>query len=201
MKKLQTTNDKRQTNRGFTLVEILIASYIFLLVVVAGTAIFSSSVGAKMKASAFWTTQQEARYAMEKIIKTIRSENVRGLGIYDSNSRLVLCGTVGQCPEDSPLQFWLESSTEGSAIYFQDEEENLSTLTSPDSVKVTNLEFKGYYPVAATPGIPGTGSDRQPYITIEMTVENAPGERVVEKDTLTLKTTVSLRTYGYKYGY
>ncbi|GAH02628.1 unnamed protein product, partial [marine sediment metagenome] len=36
-----------KTKAGFTLIEILIASYIFLLVVVAGTAIFSSSVGAK----------------------------------------------------------------------------------------------------------------------------------------------------------
>ncbi len=185
---------KLQTNQGFTLIEILIASYIFLLVIVAGTMIFTSAVGAKMKASAFWETQQEARYAMEKIVKMIRDEEVKGFRICDdfahevpSGIQLYLCKT-GNC--DNLYQqprIWLYSSLD--AIYAEDDS-GLFRLTSPN-VKVTNLQFDGYWSTSI--------SDRQPYITIEMEVENASGERVVEKDTLKLRTTVSLRTYKYKY--
>ncbi len=193
MKKLQTTNYKLQTNRGFTLIEVLIASYIFLLVVMAGTAIFSSSVGAKMKASAFWTTQQETRYAMEKIVKTIRDEQIKGF--QTSGSILLLCSTSSVLCDESSAIYRISWSEFGDRrIWFEenpaDPSHPMAGLTSTN-VDVTDLQFDGYWP--------GPGSDRQPWITILMTVENASGERVIEKDTLTLRTTVSLRTYGYKY--
>lgn len=174
---------------GFTLIEILIASYIFLLVVVAGTMIFSSTIGAKMKASAFWETQQEARYAMEKIVKLIREENVKGFTVEDiKKDRLILCKDV-DCSEPTYI---IALSYPADYIYIENySEATFSRLTS-ENVKVTKLQFEPSY-------FPDPNSIQQPYITIEIEVENAPGERVIEKDTLKLRTTVSLRTYKYKY--
>ena len=194
--KFKTQNSKLQTNFGFTLIEILVASYIFAIVILAGTAIFSSSIGAKMKANIFWKTQQESRYAMEKIVKTIRNEEIKGFsfGVTD-NSILYLCQTVDCSLNNARYKIYLSSAN--SAIYIQENPNSLSSkpavqLTS-DDVKVTKLQFDGFYP--------SVNSKMQPYINIAMTLRNTTTGRATEKDTLNSKTTINFRNYGYKYGH
>ena len=175
---------------GFTLIEILIASYIFVVVILAGAAIFSSSIGAKMKATSFWETQQDGRYLMEKISKAIRDPAVKGFKISLDQKTLELCSDIdssGQCLKNL-YTFTLSREN----IYFKGEDNSLSALNT-DNTKIKDLKFSGYYPSG--------GARIQPYITIEMTIENKAGKRKIDTDSLTLKTTVSLRNYGYKYQY
>jgi len=176
------TNFDFKTESGFTLIEILIASYVFLLVVLAGTIIFSSAVGAKMKASAFWETQQDTRYIMEKITRTIKSENIKGFKITNNNQGLWLCDSAN-CPSGAPLyRFYLKNSEK--SIYFG-EGTAVETKLSSSNIEVTDLRFGPSFSV----------ENNQPYLTIKLTVRNKAGKKI-EEDTLTLRTAVSLRNYS-----
>jgi prepilin-type N-terminal cleavage/methylation domain-containing protein len=67
---------KKKSQLGFTLIEILIASLIFLTVILIGTSIFGAAVGNRAKANIVRATQQGARYAVEAISREVRMANV-----------------------------------------------------------------------------------------------------------------------------
>jgi len=191
-KKLIITHDKLQTAPGFTLIEILLASYIFLVVVLAATAVFSSTIGAKMKASAFWQTQQEGRYAMEKIIKTIRLENVKAVKVSPTDHSILLL-YKDTSYQTSSLIYRVRLTNKAIYLVNTSVSPNVIVCLTSANVKVSDLEFSGYYPTAS--------STQQPFVTIKMTVETANASKQSEKESLTLKTAVNLRNYGYKYAY
>lgn len=60
-------------NRGYTLVEILIATSIFVAVVGIAVATFNSASGFQSKTQAIQETNQAARFVIEKISRDIRS--------------------------------------------------------------------------------------------------------------------------------
>lgn len=60
-------------NRGYTLVEILIATSIFVAVVGIAVATFNSASGFQSKTQAIQETNQAARFVIEKIARDIRS--------------------------------------------------------------------------------------------------------------------------------
>lgn len=187
---------------GFTMIEILVASYIFLVVVLAASMIFSSSVGAKMKASAFWKTQQESRYAMEKITRAIRDDRVKGFKVAGAgHQELILCKDKDCSGASSPNMIYriyrTSSTTSPNTIRLVDRSQSTSStfdLTSVQNVNVTDLTFD---PVSS----PSSLSTNQPFITIKMIVKNNITNNTTQEDSLTLKTTINLRNYGYKYEY
>lgn len=64
---------------GYTLVEVLIASTIFVSVVGMGIATYTSASGFQSKSSVIRETTQSARYAMDTIVRDIR--NADGMGV------------------------------------------------------------------------------------------------------------------------
>jgi len=75
---LPTGKIKIHVSRAFTLIEILVASFIFLIVILIGTAVFGAAVGNRAKANIVRATQQGARYAVEAMSREIRMANVTG---------------------------------------------------------------------------------------------------------------------------
>ncbi len=181
-----------KNNQGFTLIEILLASYIFMVVILAATAVFSSTIGAKMKASAFWQTQQEGRYAMEKTVKTIRSENVKAVKVSPTDDS-ILWLYKDTSYQSSSLIYRIRLTSNAIYLINTSVTPNVSIRLTSANVKVTDLKFSGYYPSAI--------SIQQPFVTIKMKLENSAVSKQAEKETLTLRTTVNLRNYGYKYNY
>ncbi|HLC39206.1 MAG TPA: prepilin-type N-terminal cleavage/methylation domain-containing protein [Patescibacteria group bacterium] len=191
---------KNKLKSGFTLIEILIASYIFVVVMVAATVIFSSSVGAKMKAQVYWENQQEARFAMEKITRATKDSTIKSFAV-ESGPKLILCSDYySSCSSASAsggkaFQFWYDINAK--AIYMQKGGSTAIRLTS-SNVEVSNVSFSPSNP-ATTPQN-DENKTVQRFVTVSFTVKNAPGIKRVSSDTLTLKTTMALRYY-YKYKY
>lgn len=88
--KLITHHSPLTTNKGFTLVELLIAMAIASVVGMAGVAVFSSSNWAYKLNEDVAEAQQNARVAMERLSKDIRAA---GFGLPDPPFSLSLGGT------------------------------------------------------------------------------------------------------------
>ena len=63
---------KEFNNKGFTLIEILVAMAVFGLVITAITGIFVSIANAQRKAAALQSTQEASRFMLESMAKEIR---------------------------------------------------------------------------------------------------------------------------------
>ncbi|MDO8513163.1 MAG: four helix bundle protein [bacterium] len=72
VKSTHTCDLKPHASRGYTLVEILVASTIFVSVVGMGIATYSSASGFQSKSAVIRETNQAARYAMDTIVRDIR---------------------------------------------------------------------------------------------------------------------------------
>jgi type II secretory pathway pseudopilin PulG len=186
---------KTNLKKGFTLIEILIASYIFVLVIIAGEAIFSSSIGSKMKATSFMETQQDSRTVMEKISQLIRdpktlcikadSMDSSYLDIYDAYDVNTGCS-------QQVYHIYLSNSNINLKQFNSDGSLKSDTQINSGNTNITNTDiFNGYYP--------SPSSTHQPFVTIKLTTKNIVGNRKIDADTLTLQTTIDFRNYGYKY--
>jgi len=200
-------NQKKQApalslSKGFTLIEIMIASLLFSVAMIIATAVFYNTVGSRSKVEVIRDTAQSGRLAMEEITRNIRLAN----GAYDaSGKKIVNSISIGTSPSNQFLTLWRTDpdninnksyktysrrDEDGDGIYsIYVDEGNGNKAITPPSINVTALSFTG---------IPDTYSPtQQPQVIISFTIQPAKAStQVISQNTITLETTVTSRDYN-----
>ena len=177
-------------NKGFTLLEMVVAVGIFAIIVVSATAIFQSVVEGQKRAIAAHNTQENIQYIFESISKEIRNAKVNddtlpacpdiGAGkIFQlvSPSEIKFKNQAGQCVTYKLTggAFAISRVAPGSADSF--------LPLTPNELAVTNLAFS----LKPAPAY-------QEAVAVVMTIENnSPDSRF--RTPINMQTTVSSRYY------
>lgn len=184
---------------GFTLIEVLISTSIFAVIILSITSLFKLSIDAQREAMAVQNTQESLKYFLEMTAKEMRMAQRDG----------AVCLDV----EDDKV-FAITQSPGSDTLYFKNYYgECVSYYLEPDSNGINRFVVRRYTPPGATAGrdlvgyiSPGTINidqlnfvvrdnfpDRQPMVTINVRA-SAVGEESSESQII-LQTSVSSRYY------
>jgi prepilin-type N-terminal cleavage/methylation domain-containing protein len=193
--------------RGFTLMEMLVALGLFSMVLAAATDIYLMAGRTQRKAFSMERLAADARFALEAVVREARTGEI-DYGYYDARGT-ALGGAVTELalvsPDGTALRFF--ESGEGTARYCVDEasapcllvavDGGTPAAVTPRGVQVASLAF--YVRPIADPftwsSAPGDyGSDDQPRVTAVLYLRSA-AERLGEDSAVYLQTTVTSRLY------
>lgn len=199
---------------GFTLIEILIASVIFLITIITATAIFSASIGTRSKIELYWATQQNSRLALEEIVREVNAideinfeDHSKGWIEFDLNSLTInRKGDPNETINYQPvikknIKYYISDDNrlvKETKKFWSDYSTSYRTLTSyvtSENVEVMNLSFSGSSNQGYFYQDDGELIGKAyPFLRIELTVKNRAGSfRSNIEDILKLRSIVSLR--------
>ena len=171
---VQIPNTKYQSDRGFTLIEVLVALTIFALLISIVTGIFLGVVAAQRKTVAVRTLQDSVRYTIEAMSRDIRT----GYNFSLFQNELRFTSTIGGGIQQVSYRLnggVIEKGIFGGGDYV------FSALT-PENLTVDYLKF--YLSGEAL------GDQRQPRITITLGATAGQG---VQETKINVQTTLSQR--------
>ncbi len=179
-RRLQTTNYKLKTSKGFTLIEILL-SLVILFLILGGITLFTvRTLQAYTKSRAMQNALENARFAIESLSKKIRtSHDIAPSGGFPT----------------SKIEFDDNVPPNDHYIYEFTSNELQLNGTSLVGGSDTNITVTGNFNGRTT----DLGENRRGYVTITINIEYDPGGgegTPAEKDQATIRSTVSLRDYG-----
>lgn len=166
-------------NRGFTLIELIIYIGIVTAVLIVAFNFGWEIIYGNVKSQARREVQQNVRFCLEKITRTIKEASaIQSPGLGNSSSTLSL---EMSDPNLSPINFWLADNK----LYINRGGGGPYELTS-NRVKVTNLQFTNL----SYEGTPGT-------VRVEVIVEHInPSGRSEYEASFNVKSTASLVAGG-----
>lgn len=183
-------NDNKQ---GFTLMEVVVATGIFVIMTMATMGIFSSVLKAQQNTLAQTRLERDAQLVMETIVKSIRSsrvdyeeyENITGSAdpafpVPTSTLILISVNDERIRYQFNPAGFSIDVENSGIT----------SPMTSSD-VRVTSMNF--YIEPQANPFLTGDPPQTQPRVTVVFSLESS---NVKETAQATLQQTVPQRGGG-----
>ena len=193
-----------KNNKGFTLIEVLIASSIFVTVTVLVSDIFVRINKVQRRTQGIQTTATDARFAFETMAREARLGEIDydyyGGTVDVSGGETVLAITT---TNQDKVRFGLQTgsicptgTTSCLAVCLVDTctTSDWQPLT-PKGINVTNLLFYIHPDVSPfVAGGTGFSNNYQPRVTMLMTTENITNDDV-SKATFTIQTTVSTRVY------
>ncbi|MFA7209735.1 MAG: prepilin-type N-terminal cleavage/methylation domain-containing protein [Parcubacteria group bacterium] len=95
--------NKRNKYKGFSLMEMVVAIFVFSLVMTTATAIFVKVAGARKKTKAIQKDVEDVRFVMEQMAKTLRTSTVMYVkpiaGVSHSQDIQVYDNSQGRCIE------------------------------------------------------------------------------------------------------
>lgn len=204
MKKIiNTKNEKKmlassfrwigEDKRGFTLLELLISVFIFSLVMVIVTSLFTRIVAFNKRSRSIQQNMEDVRFAMELMAKTVRTSSV----VSCNNFNHPICNAqessieVYDYSQNKCIRFYLKSKRIRMDSAATDRANCRSgvTLTGIDLVDnfVMNLDFRATKTDNA--------SSQVGKVTISAEVCSTASCTGVENDRANLETTLSLRDY------
>lgn len=168
---------------GFTLIEVLIASAIFVVLITTAIATFGFSSDLQEKNLAIREASQNARFVIEAIARDVRLADSFTIS---SNGKKIDLTKDGQ-----DLSYYFENNN----IYYDDGNEK-QILTDGTIFVVTEGNNGSYFQ-----GVDDSNSDVQSYVKIKMVFvpNNKNAEKNVEKYKETIETTVATREYTKGY--
>jgi len=183
----------KKTTEGFSLIEVLVATFIFVLVIFSAMVIFSDTLGVKRQAESFQLSQESAYYPVEIIARDVRdaaSLNVTP-SLQDCASGIIITKDSGQ-----KVCYFKDSDRVAYKTYLGSYWSTLNYLT-PESVKVNTLTFSG----VSSPSTKAEADAQtiQPYATITANIETNQESRSIDKINLDIQTTATLLDYNWKY--
>jgi len=191
-------------NSAFTLIEVLVATTIFVIVLMIGTAIFLLSLGVHNKVDILKANQQSARNIIESINKDMREANKIGINqqgsktldiILNDGSRV--CYGLSDPNSDPSLgvrynNFFRQVGTIcddlSNSTDFPKLNQNGTIITG---LLGSNSAFYGQANWITPPA-----SKNQPFVNIRIRIETDPsvfGNK--NPDTMNINTTITLRNY------
>ena len=202
-----TDGDFRQGgDRGFTLMEMLVALSLFSIVLASATEIYLLAGTTQRKAFTMERVQSDARYSLEVMTREIRGDAVdydyyanraAPLGLPDTELALI-------APDNSHIRF--EKSGPGTEAACADATSRPCLLVvvdgsepvaiTPKGVGLTNLKF--YIAPTDDPfyfdATNGYVSNDQPHVTVVMSLASVGG-KAAEQASINLQTTATSRAY------
>lgn len=171
--------------RGFSLIEVLIASMIFSLVMITATSIFLSSNRVQGKTQISRDLVKQTRFAIETMLRDIRMAKSYQLG---------------------PAQYQIQITTHDDKTINYSLENNAIEVTRDNVTKkltdATKILVKPGDLIFSSASDPKSSSNKvQPYIKVEIAASPAQPDRSATESQLIykLQTTVSLRNYVKSY--
>lgn len=157
---------KRQKEKGFTLVELLVGISIFIIATVTATGLITSSIQSQRKALAIQETQENLRYLLQFMAKEIRMSQVNTLD--------------GQTQTLS-----IDHSDFGNIVYTIN---NGQILRNGEPISSDDLQIDGWFYIS------GRSEDdhKQPRVAITLTARKS-GEKTEETTSIVVQTTTSQR--------
>lgn len=186
----------KKNKRGVSLIELMVAIAIFSVLILSATQIFKMVADGQRSAISAQNTQENIRYAMEKISKEIRMARI-------SNHD---CESIFSPPPAAIYKVY-NTSGSGSKLYFKNKNSDcvayylensrlkitvgtapaITNYITPAKIEVSNLKF------FAVDDLIGAFHNVQPYVTIVMDVR-AVGPAIHEQK-MKIQLTVSSRYY------
>ncbi len=168
-------NDDYMKNKGFTLIELIIALTIFSLVIISMAAITVSMIKSQRKTFALQNIQEPARYISESMSKEIRMSQINSLD--SGGSQRDILNITNDKNENVDYRFIaanrLQRQVDGGGWQY----------LSPANLEVTG----GFY-------ISKSSSPDRAKVTIVMQIKST-GAKVEEQAEVYLQSTISQRSY------
>jgi prepilin-type N-terminal cleavage/methylation domain-containing protein len=186
-------NRNNQRQKGFTLVELLVAVAVFMIVVTAAVGALYSIIDANRKAQSMKSVINNVSFALESISKDMRMGKD-----YNCNNELSPLEDV-ECTSDGSTVISYFSDQKNKKIWYRFNKDNSDgniqrgyegtsfvweNLTAPENtVKINNMKF---YIIG--------NKDSLSQSRVLITVEGESGTKESSKTNFSLQTTVSQRT-------
>ncbi len=193
---------------GFTLIELIVAIFIFSIITIAIVSVFVSTVTAYGKAKAIKTVKENAEFAMSSIAKDVRmgkiettDSNCIGNGGSPKACLMVTRNRGGKvCYRVASNYLGIQESVSG----------NTCSLNAADYKKIIdlsgesttfNVPTSGFYSCPSAVEIPalcgGVSEKRRGWVEINMNILPNAGKEM-EADQINVQTIVSSRDYGWE---
>lgn len=179
--------------RGMSFVEVIIAIFIFSVVMFAVMTIFTSSFGGYKKADNMAKNIENAQFAMNSMAKSLRTSKV--ISIASSSAVTAYDFSENTCKRYTFNGSQILAASYG-ATFANDPDCILGTFSqaTPISAQYVQGSFLGS---ASVPPVPDVSAGTMGKVTIRMKVCSDPGCAAGGKnDSVTIQTTVSLRDYS-----
>jgi len=178
---------------GFTLIEVLLASFIFMSVVTISVGSFSNQISLQSSTLAQRSVQQTSQAIIETISRDFRS--FEAFDIRGSGSTCTL-GAGIECGDE--IRFDPPGGGGFKTYRFQGDVVELnppggggwSELNNPAVVTVTDFSVEGIEPDPVP-----TNQTGQPFVVIHLSVQTIPTGRVEDEAQLTTRTMVTSRLF------
>jgi prepilin-type N-terminal cleavage/methylation domain-containing protein len=193
----------KQFNKGFTLIEILLAAFIFTAVITSSVAIFTMTLNVQSSTKESRELVQEERLALEQISRDIRISNGAFEFCSDQNctaaqnppSNFLKVKSINDQGQTEERIYYVDSSVGTLGYKIVGSETGWQPLFS-ERYQVTQMGnnlgfFTGVSPKQLLESV------QQPYVTISFTVSNADNvKKESEKITQSVTTSVTARSYN-----
>jgi Tfp pilus assembly protein PilW len=184
--RLQTTNYKLRTNKGFTLIEAVVATSVFAFVVTSVLGVYLATLQIDSKTRAQRAVTQNARFIMEFIAKEVR------------NGEINYSAYPGGSASSTNQLFIRNQLNEAERIFISG---NNLVLTKPSGttnlnssgVRVTNARF--YVSPNVNPLTAAKSANQQPSVTVILQLTSNFGDGAADIATIDLQSTFSIRSY------
>lgn len=194
----------KKNKRGFTLIEILLAAFIFTAVVTSAVAIFTMTLNVQSSTRESRELVQEERLALEQISRDVRISNGAFEFCSDQNctniqnppSDFLKVKSINDQNQTEERIYYVDSSVGTLGYKIVGSDAGWQPLFS-ERYKVTQMNntsiFTGYSPSQLV----DTTQIQQPYVTISFTVSNADSvKKESEKITQSITTSVTTTSYN-----
>ena len=162
-------------NKGFSLIELLVAATIFSFVVVGVSGLFAQALDLQRRAVGLQKIEENSQYVIESIAREVRVSRVTS-GDTDCSS-----------PGPGSAELTIEHPVNGVVTYSYDRSSGVGAiLRNGQPITTSDVDFKSFAFCVS-----GSGPDnQQTRVTIPMTVEATSG-RAAERVSISLQTTIA----------
>ncbi len=190
------------TKSGFTLIELMVAVFIFSLMLVAIVSVFASAVTAYSKARAMKSLKENAEFAISSMAKDVRMGR-----ILDTDSSCVGTGNAKKCfmikRNRSQAKTCYYLSADNKQLGVREDIPDATTSCSGGTNKIlvalpAEMSFDssaGFRSLTTYP--PGDSPTRRGWVEINLNINMTAGKEM-EADSINVQTIVSSRDYGWE---
>ena len=187
---IKSSNISNTSKNGFSLIEVLVATFIFTIVIFMSMIIFSDSVGLKNRSQLYEDVQESAYYPLELISRDLREANDFEIG------------NLSQCPAGIIVNRTLQNGSDEKLCYFLNQKaiavkkyqtSNWSAAQNLSSSKVEFEELKFLGQNIQNSQV------YQPNVVIKAKVKTLQRERSNDFVELNIQTSVTLRDINWKF--